>query len=353
MRSRTGSVVVRSSASKQLLHRDRGRPVLTGVFVGAGVGDDQGVGGGADGIEQQLPVLRTDVAFTRERTTRQDVVAVGDVGARKDAVVEADQAHHAMRHRAHGDHGAHRQRAGAEVGAGGTAGQLPLQQGPHVGQPQCRAGPRARVRQHFRQFAVELRLLPLLVGTDPRELCDALAQHLDQLSSGCAPASRSTTPHNRCTYSASRPASSTRFESTSSSGSAVPSQSCESSDIAVPTSSRSTPNCQVFCGYRCSAYAVRCAASKPHRIPAAPTHSVRSTRSSSPHAKAAYWLAVRQAQHRTGGAAVGDVEQFGQHPEQGLVWVSARSANRTRRLWAGWPRSACSPAPNAAVMSGA
>jgi hypothetical protein len=117
---------------EQLLHRDRGRPVLTGVLVGTGVGDDQGVGGRADGVEQQLPVLGADVALAGQRMTGQHVVAVGDVGAWEDAVVEPDQTHHPMRHRAHGDHGAHRQGAGPEVGAGRPPGQLPMQQGPHV-----------------------------------------------------------------------------------------------------------------------------------------------------------------------------------------------------------------------------
>ena len=37
---------------EQLRQRDRGRALLTGVIVGAGVGDHQGVGGRADRVEQ-------------------------------------------------------------------------------------------------------------------------------------------------------------------------------------------------------------------------------------------------------------------------------------------------------------
>ena len=305
---------------EQLLHRDGGRPVLTGVLVGAGVGDDQGVGGRADGIEQQLPVLRTDVAFTRERTTGQDVVAVGDVGARKHAVVEADQAHHAVWHRAHRDHGAHRQRAGAEVGAGGTAGQLPLQQGPDVGQPQRRAGPRARLRQHFREFTVELRLLPLLVGTDPRELRDALAQHLDpalqRLRAG-EPVDDAAQP----LHVFGQPAG--QFH-------AVRVDVVERQRGAQPVlrivghrgADQQPVDPELPRVLRVALQRVRSAVRRVETPPdtccANPFGEVHQI-VVGPGEAPAHRLAVCQAQHRTGGGpAVGDVEQFGQHAEQGI-----------------------------------
>ncbi len=63
---------------------------------------------------------------------------------------------------------------------------------------------------------------------------------------GFAPVSESTTCCRRSTYSASRPASSTRLLLTSSSGSVVSIQARESSDIATPASTRSMPKRHVF-----------------------------------------------------------------------------------------------------------
>ncbi len=111
---------------EQFGQRYRGRARLTGVLVGAGVGDHQRLGRRADRVEQQLAVLGADVALTGHRFAGQHVVAVDHADPREDVVVEADQAHHPVRHRAHRHHGAHRQRAGAEVGPGGPAGQVPV-----------------------------------------------------------------------------------------------------------------------------------------------------------------------------------------------------------------------------------
>ena len=124
--------------------RHRGRSLLTGVFVGAGVGDDELLGRGADRVEQQLPVLGTDVAFAGHRIAGQHVVAVDDAEPREDAVVETDEADHPVRHRAHRHHRAHRQRAGAEVGPRRTSGEVTVQERADVGQPhqRRRAGPR-------------------------------------------------------------------------------------------------------------------------------------------------------------------------------------------------------------------
>ena len=92
-------------------------------------------------VEQQLPVLRTDVALAGHRVAGQRVVAVDDAEPRENAVVETDQADHPVRHRPHRHHRAHRQRPGAEVGPGRSTGQVPVQQGADVGQPQ-RVSPR-------------------------------------------------------------------------------------------------------------------------------------------------------------------------------------------------------------------
>ena len=97
--------------------RYRGRPFLAGVLVGAGVGDDELLRRGADRVEQQLPVLGPDVALAGHRIAGQHVVTVDDAESREDAVVEADEADHPVRHRTHRHHRAHRQGAGAEVGA--------------------------------------------------------------------------------------------------------------------------------------------------------------------------------------------------------------------------------------------
>ncbi len=136
---------------EQLAERDGRRPRLAGVLVGAGVGDDQRLGGRADGVEQELAVLRADVALAGDRVAGQHVVAVGEAEAREDAVVEPDQAHHPVRHRAHRHHRADGERAGAEVGPRRAAGQVAGQQGPHVGQPHRQVGPVARRRRARRR----------------------------------------------------------------------------------------------------------------------------------------------------------------------------------------------------------
>ena len=105
-----------------------GRSRVAGVLVGPGVGDDELVGGGTDRVEQQLAVLRPDVTLTGHRGTRQRVVTVDHADPRKDRVVQANQAHHPMRYRAHRHHGAHRQRAGSEVGPRRPPGQVATQQ---------------------------------------------------------------------------------------------------------------------------------------------------------------------------------------------------------------------------------
>ena len=127
----------------------RGRSVRAGVLVGAGVGDHQGLGGGQDRVEQELAVLGPDVALTGHRQASQRVVAVDQIQPRKDPVVEPDEAHHLVRHRAHRHHRAHGQRSGAEVRPGGAACEMPSQKGAHVGQPHLSVCASTGFRQHL------------------------------------------------------------------------------------------------------------------------------------------------------------------------------------------------------------
>ncbi len=96
-------------------------------------------------------------------STAEHVVAVDDRRAREDAVVEADQADHAVRDRPHRDHGADGEGAGAEVGAGGSSGQPRLEHRPHVGQPELEPA-LVGGRGGAGQLALELRDLPRIVG---------------------------------------------------------------------------------------------------------------------------------------------------------------------------------------------
>ena len=66
--------------------------------------------------------------------TREQIVAVPFGVAGKDAVVEAEQTHHPVGHRPHRDQGAHRQIAGAKVGAGRAALQTSGQERAGLGE---------------------------------------------------------------------------------------------------------------------------------------------------------------------------------------------------------------------------
>src|SRR5262245_31641772 len=103
---------------EQLAEGDGGRPDGAGALVGAGGGADEAPLGCGDRVETELAVLGTGVALSEPRAAGEDVVTVGPGGAREDAVVEAEQADHAVRDRAHRDHRAHSEGAGAEVGPG-------------------------------------------------------------------------------------------------------------------------------------------------------------------------------------------------------------------------------------------
>ena len=122
MRFRIFSVVVMLEGVQQFVQRHRGGPGLPRVLIGSGVGDDEFLGGRADGVQQQLAILRTDVALAGHRVAGQYIVAINDAEARKDAVVETDQADHPVRHGPHRHHRAHGQGSGAEVGRGRAPG---------------------------------------------------------------------------------------------------------------------------------------------------------------------------------------------------------------------------------------
>ena len=144
---------------EQLAERHRRRSLGPGVLAAAGVGDDELVGRRDDRVEEQLAVLGAQVALAGAGPPRQHVVAVDGRHPREHPVVEADQAHHPVRHRAHRHHRADRQRPGAEVGARRAPAQPLLQERAYVGLAQRGAGV-AGARGDARDLAVELRDLP-------------------------------------------------------------------------------------------------------------------------------------------------------------------------------------------------
>ncbi len=114
--------------------RNRRRPRRTGDRIGTGVEQQHLLSRRHDRIEQQLPIFTSRVAFADTGVLGEHVVAV-DVGAAgKDVVVEAEENHHPMRHRAHRHHGADRELTGAEVRPCGAARQLSGEHRPHIGQ---------------------------------------------------------------------------------------------------------------------------------------------------------------------------------------------------------------------------
>ncbi len=325
-RARVGG---RVEGVEQLAERYGGRARLAGVLVGAGVGDDQRLGRGQHRVEQQLAVLAAGVALAGARVAGQHVVAVDRADPREDAVVEAEQADHAVRHRAHRHHRADGERAGAEVGAGRPAGEPVGEQGADVGQPQRRSPPRPPAASaHPAELALHLAGLPGLArrGRAVSEPIPPAERPSSQWSSGWVPTRSSVTARSRSTYSASRPTRSTCPLPTSSSGSVRSSQAPESSDIATPASSRSRPNRQVFCTKSASPKSARCSASKAQRTPASRTQVVSCWRSSSEKPnRTPDRLGVGEVEHVAGaGAAAGQVEQPGGHVEQRVGLGRAR-----------------------------
>src|SRR5450759_2902725 len=115
-------------------HGYGGQPDSVRPSIGSGVEDHQVLPGREHGVEQQLPVLGTWVALTDARVAAENVVAIDAGAARELAVVQAEQADHAVRHRTHRHHGAHSQVPGPEVRPGGSARQPLGEQGMDVGE---------------------------------------------------------------------------------------------------------------------------------------------------------------------------------------------------------------------------
>ena len=86
---------------QQLTDRHRRRAVRAGARVRAAVDHHQVLLGGHDRVQQQLPVLAARVAIADPGLGGEHVVPVRARSARKDAVVDAEQAHHPVRHRPH------------------------------------------------------------------------------------------------------------------------------------------------------------------------------------------------------------------------------------------------------------
>ncbi len=114
---------VAATASSSSPSGTAGRPPGAGALVGAGVHHDEVLGGRADRVEQQLAVLAARVALADERVAGEQVVAVGHARAGEHAVVEPEQADHAVRHRPHRHQRGDGEGAGAEVGPGRAAAQ--------------------------------------------------------------------------------------------------------------------------------------------------------------------------------------------------------------------------------------
>ncbi len=119
-------------------HGYGGQPDSVRPSIGSGVEDHQVLPGREHGVEQQLPVLGTWVALTDARVAAENVVAIDAGASRELAVVQAEQADHAVRHRTHRHHGAHGQVPGPEVRPGGSARQPLGEQGMDVGERQYR-----------------------------------------------------------------------------------------------------------------------------------------------------------------------------------------------------------------------
>ena len=115
--------------------------------------------GGEQRVEQQLPVLGPRVALADVRVVEQQVVAVARRLAREHAVVEAEQADDAVRHRPHRDERADRQAAGPEVRARRAALEAVGEQRLDLAERQLRRRP-ARLAGDVVEDALELRALP-------------------------------------------------------------------------------------------------------------------------------------------------------------------------------------------------
>ena len=121
---------------EQLVQGHGGGPGEVGALVPGRVGDDEVVGGGQEGVEEELAVLGAGVVVADVRVGGDEVVAVALEVAGEDAVVEAEQADHPVGDRPHRDERADRQVAGAEVRPRRAASQAVGEKSAHVGRAQ-------------------------------------------------------------------------------------------------------------------------------------------------------------------------------------------------------------------------
>ena len=119
---------------QQLAERDGGRANGVGALVAAAVRDQQVVGRGQQGIEQELPVLVAGIAVADSRGSLDDVVPVRGRATRERAVVEAEETDDPVGHRAHRHESAHRQVPRAEVRPGRPPPQTVGEDGSDLGQ---------------------------------------------------------------------------------------------------------------------------------------------------------------------------------------------------------------------------
>ena len=197
-RSRTGADAVWSSVSSSSASGTDGGCGVTGVLVGAGVGDHQRFGGRADRIEQQLPVLGTDVALAGHRLAGQDVVAVGQsmpAGTRRRRGRPGTPPGAAPTASAPSC-----RRSGCRCGSWRGSGARPgchAQQRADVGQPQrrrCRENPPRPVPSRTRGAAV--RVARRRRSVTARQQRDTVASASSHSASGRVPSSESVT-HGR------------------------------------------------------------------------------------------------------------------------------------------------------------
>ena len=251
-----------------------------------GVGDDEVIARRQQCVEQQLAILAAHVAVADPRVARRQVVAVPLDVPGEAPVVQAEQADHPVRDRAHRHQRADGQVPGTEVRPGRPALETVGHDRAHVvaaesrpRSPPRRPWPRPRARRAARSVGPVARRRAVTVAVSESAMRASVLGPRHRPSR--TPARGSSALRRRSTNSATRPASSMSPLSTSSSGSAPPKSRWRSSAIATPRSIRSRPACHVLAPMPSSWNAPRWSASKPQRTNAPSTHSSSRNRSSS------------------------------------------------------------------------
>ena len=278
------------------------------------------LGRGADGVEEQLAVLAADVALPDARVAGQHVVAVVDAGPREGAVVEPEQADHPVRHRAHRHERGHGQRAGAEV--------RPRRAARAAARRAARARPRARGGRPRRAAGVargvgELR--PRLAGL-PRVGGGGGGQRVQRVRSGRRPTRRAAARRLNVGERRAEPVDELRepADPVDVAGLDVVERQRRAQPATGPPSppraaAGPAPRPRCSAGSRRAGTARRCAASRPHRTPAAgdqvaqPGHVVGVEAEPAPDRRPA---ASRSSTSRRRQPGVGQLEQRADDVEQ-------------------------------------